>query len=93
MRVSPTAKRREDNEGLRSLLVHRLSADTYKAVARIGLRNGVVSIFCEPCDEWYRVGREFLLEWKCPGCDRTFAMEFAVMEELDVPTAENEGER
>lgn len=84
MRISPRAKRDVDNEDLRTLVIHRFT-DTAKAVARIGVRTGEVSVFCEPCDEWCRLGTDqFPARWTCPWCGRTFAMEFAVMEELSL---------
>ncbi len=83
MRISPRARRSEDNEGLRTLLVLRLS-DTQKAVARLSLREGHVSVLCEPCGIWQPAPHdEFPLEWRCNQCERLYAMEFAVLEEVN----------
>ncbi len=83
MRISPRARREEDNEGLRSLVIHRLS-DTTKAVARIGLRSGLVSLLCENCDTWTGApGDEFPMRWTCTLCERVYEMEFAVLEEVN----------
>ena len=83
MRISPRARRPEDNEGLRSLIVHRLS-DTTKAVARISLRGGNVSVLCENCTQWMPIpDDEFPTRWRCALCERVFEMEFAVLEEIN----------
>lgn len=78
--ISRPARYPEDNLGLRSLLVHRLTGTT-KAVARIGLRNDRISVFCEGCGVWTPV-EEFPLEFDC-NCGRSFTTEFVVMEEID----------
>lgn len=80
MRISPRARRPEDNEGLRDLRVHRLS-DTTKAVARVGLRNGRISIYCEACGTWTPV-EEFPVEYDC-ACGRSYRTEFVIFEEVE----------
>ncbi len=81
MRISPRALRPEDNEGLRSLLVHRL-AEGDKGVWRRSLRDeDQVSFYCEPCDRWWQ--REPLAEEiSCGKCSRVYRVEFAVLEEV-----------
>jgi hypothetical protein len=83
MRISPRARRDEDNEGLRTLMIHRLS-DTTKAVARLSLRGGHVSLLCENCTRWTQAPDDnFPTTWKCPECAREFEMEFAILEEVN----------
>lgn len=71
---------RPDEADLRALLIHRLT-DTTKAVGRISLRDGAISVFCEGCHRWVRV-EEFPLEWDCP-CGRSYATELVVLEEIN----------
>lgn len=82
MRISPRAKRDADNQGLRGLLLHRFS-DTNKAVARVGLRNHTISIYCEACDTWTRLD-DFPLdyEYDC-SCGRSYRAELVVFEEVE----------
>lgn len=88
MQISPRARRPEDNEGLRTVLVNRLG-DSRKAVARIGLRNNRFSVFCEPCERWtvnpedLPGGDDFPTEFRCPHCRRLYELEFAVLEEVE----------
>ncbi len=82
MAISPRSRQEERNQGLRTLIVHRLS-DTSKAVARVSLRGHQVSVRCEPCQQWCRTpDDEFPLQWRCPACHRLYQMEFAVLEEV-----------
>lgn len=89
MRLSPRARNPEYNDGLRSLLIHRLS-DTMKLTGRRALRREErVAWFCEPCDRW--VTREDDLtnglptKVVCPDCERHYRLELAVYEEIDPP--------
>lgn len=80
MRIAPRGKIPSD--GLRQLLVNRLS-DTYKAVFRRPLRSGAhLSCFCEECSTWTR-HVDFALEWTCPRCSTSYRIEFAVYEEVE----------
>jgi hypothetical protein len=82
-RISPRAHRPQDNEGLRRLIVNRLS-DTNKAVARLSLRRNEMSMYCEPCKEWSTdLEEEFPEEWRCPRCRRLYLLEFAILKEVD----------
>jgi hypothetical protein len=84
MRLSPRAARAEDNDDLRSLLVHRLPpADL--AVWRRALRTDKAALHCEPCRRWEQLpdGEAAPAEWQCPACDRRYGIEFAVYAELD----------
>lgn len=80
MQISPRSRRPERNEGLRQLLVHRLTG-TGKAVARMSLTGGSIGIFCEGCKCWTRV-EEFPLEFDC-ACGRSYRTEMAIFEEVE----------
>jgi hypothetical protein len=83
MRISPRARRPEDNEGLRSLLVHRITEGA-KLVWRRSLSNeSQSSLYCEPCNQWTRVGDNMPIEWQCLTCQREYRIEFAIYEELE----------
>jgi len=73
----------ENNVGLRKLHVGRLT-DTAKAVARIGIRNGAVGVYCEQCAAWTGRDEDGIYEyWNCPRCKRRFEIEFAIYEEIE----------
>ena len=81
MRISPRARDPRANEGLRSLLVHRLTEGA-KLVWRRSLRDeDQGSFFCEPCGQWTRLD-EPRVEITCHGCGRVYRAEFAVYEEM-----------
>lgn len=84
MKTSYRALADEQNQGLRTLLVHRLTS-TLKAISRLSLRTNICSVFCEACQRWVRVRSEkaFLVEWTCPSCHRLYQMEYAVYEEVE----------
>lgn len=89
MRIGPRAHNPDDNDNLRSLMVHRLS-DTMKTVARRGLRREYrVSWFCEPCELWVKreddIAAGLPMKVTCPTCDRHYRLELAVYEEIDPP--------
>lgn len=83
MRISPMRPNRPDEEGLRSLLVHRLRGAA-KAVARIPLNANIAtaglkkySVHCEPCRAWFNLP-EWGEEVTCPRCRRLYVLELAV---------------
>jgi len=80
MRIAQPSRKASRNQGLRSLLVHRL-ADTVKAVLRLPLSGGVFGVYCETCDKWHSV-KTPPWNWKCPDCGLMFTMEFAVYKEV-----------
>jgi hypothetical protein len=81
MRISPTARDAENNEGLRSLLVHRLVPGP-KAVWRRSIADeSKMALYCEPCRRWSRV-LSFNEEFSCEGCRRVYRVEFSVLEEV-----------
>jgi hypothetical protein len=88
MRLSPRAKRADANEGLRSLLVHRLRT-TNKAVWRWSLRGDSSSMFCEPCQRWAQLNDEPDPTWKCVECGRRYEVEMVVYSEVP-PDVESE---
>jgi hypothetical protein len=82
MRTSPRPQGRED-EGLRSLLTHRLR-DAAKAVVRLPLKSNIAtaalkkySVYCEPCRDWLRLP-QWGEEINCPKCGRLYVLELAV---------------
>lgn len=84
MRTSPRARHEEDNEGWRSLLVHRLR-DAAKAVVRLPNKadiatahSGCYTVHCEPCGKWFGLP-DWGEEITAPCCGRVFALEFAVL--------------
>lgn len=82
MRISPRARRQEDNRALRSLLVHRLT-DGWKAVWRRSLADERrASLYCERCEEWFP-HKAFPVEWQCPSCEQWFRVEFAAYEAVE----------
>ncbi|MFJ4700477.1 hypothetical protein ACIP5N_22140 [Streptomyces sp. NPDC088768] len=71
------------DEGLRSLLVHRLR-DAAKAIARTPLKTNILtaglkkySVHCEPCRAWFDLP-EWGEEVTCPKCGRLYVLELAV---------------
>jgi hypothetical protein len=83
MRISPRSRDAERNDGLRSLLVHRLTEGA-KAVWRRALGNEEhTSLYCEPCEKWTVVNTDPPTIWQCSHCDREYRIEFAVYEELE----------
>jgi hypothetical protein len=80
MRVSRPARRPEDNQGLRSMIVHRL-LEGPKAVLRFALRTGQASVHCEPCGVWTSVD-DVLDVWQCPRCLREYEAEFVIYSEV-----------
>lgn len=91
MRLSPRSRgRQREDDGLRSLLVHRLR-DTVKMVLRISLRQDLAKadaakyqIHCEPCDKWFDLAA-WAEEVVCPNCRRVYAVEFAVFSLIEEP--------
>ncbi|MBZ3908228.1 hypothetical protein ACRWOO_29125 [Streptomyces sp. NEAU-PBA10] len=91
MRISPMRPNSPDDEGLRSLLVHRLRGAA-KAVARIPLKANLAtaglkkySVHCEPCRSWFDLP-EWGEEVTCPKCERLYALELAVFSAVPNPT-------
>lgn len=85
MAISPKARRAEDNEGLRSLLVHRLM-DGWKAIARRAIKDeDRVMVYCEHCRHWspVRTPDAIPTQWECGSCNRLYRMEFATYEEVE----------
>lgn len=86
MQLSPRARQAQDDEGLRSLLVHRLS-DTDKLAVRRSLRttNRPFGMFCEPCGAWvaHDSASDMFEELRCPGCDRRFRIEMVIYEGVE----------
>lgn len=88
MRVSPRARNDFENDGLRSLLVHRLR-DAAKAVARISLKRDLATadtadaynVHCEPCDAWF-VLRKWGEEVVHEKCGRVYVLEMAIFSEI-----------
>ncbi len=78
MRIAPRGRR---NDNLRTLLVHRLK-DTLKAVLRLSIATGRTNVFCEPCGQWMVV-EGFPAEWTCPRCQRKYAAEMIIYEEVE----------
>lgn len=72
---------RSDEDRLRSLLVHRLS-ETRKAIGRVSLRDGSLSIFCESCQRWTRIDDEFPVDFDC-ACGSRYRMELVAYEEVE----------
>ncbi|MCX4826663.1 hypothetical protein OG883_44285 [Streptomyces sp. NBC_01142] len=92
MKISPMRPNGPDDEGLRSLLVHRLR-DAAKAVARIPLKANLAtaglkkySVHCEPCRAWFDLP-EWGEEVTCPKCGRLYALELAVFSAVPDTTA------
>lgn len=82
MRTSPKP-RVERFAGLRSLIVHRLH-NSLKGIYRIGLRAENQSMHCEPCGRWHPLDDgPPPVEWTCPSCRRTYAMEYGIYAEVD----------
>jgi hypothetical protein len=85
MRVSRRTKNGQD-DGLRSMLVHRLR-DAAKLILRVSLKEDLTnasakySLHCEPCDRWHSLDA-WAEEIVCPGCERVYAVEFAVFSEI-----------
>jgi hypothetical protein len=95
MRLSPRARDDGRNDGLRSLLVHRLR-DGLKAVVRLPNKvniatadSGHYNVHCEPCGEWF-VLREWGEEVQHAKCGRVYALEVAVFSLIEEPE-ESEG--
>lgn len=80
-KISPPARDPEDNEGLRSLWIQRLT-DGAKGIWRRSLKDDTKSsVYCEPCELWVRV-KAFPIEWQCTECERYYRVEFAAYEEM-----------
>lgn len=77
-------KGRVEIPGLRTLLVHRLTAGS-KLVLRRPLRprprDSEYALFCEPCGAWTREDAAAELT-SCPGCGRSYRLEMAVYQEI-----------
>lgn len=83
MKISRRPKGQDDPEGLRSLLVHRLT-DGVKLIWRRSLqRENRSSIYCERCNSWKNVGEAIPLEWDCLECGTSYRAEFISYEELE----------
>ncbi len=82
MRVSQ--KGRVEIPGLRTLLVHRLTAGS-KMVLRRPLRprphDSEYVLYCEPCNVWTREDSAAELV-SCPSCGRAYRLEMAVYQEV-----------
>ncbi|QDN94916.1 hypothetical protein FNV58_00890 (plasmid) [Streptomyces sp. RLB1-9] len=93
MRTSPRARADERNQGLRSLLVHRLR-DAAKAVVRLPNRTSIATahsgrytVHCETDNIWFGLP-DWGEEIECPGeCGQIFALEFAVFSAVPAPAA------
>jgi hypothetical protein len=91
MFTSRRAREEGRNDGLRSLLVHRLR-DASKAVLRIPLKRNLAkaddasdySVYCEPCDAWF-VLDDWGEEVRHKKCGRLYALEFAVFSLVEEP--------
>jgi len=57
-------------------MVHRLDQTT-KAVYRVSLTTRKPNFYCEQCRKWFP-GEEPTEEIRCPYCDTTYEIEFAV---------------
>lgn len=94
MKIGQRARRPGHNDGLRSLLVHRLS-DTFKLIIRRSLRTEQLGWFCEDCDEWVQHESPpdtMPARLQCPQCGRMYRLETAVYEEIEVkPSDATEG--
>jgi hypothetical protein len=93
MRTSPRSPREERNEGLRSLLVHRLR-DAAKAVVRLPNRTNIATadsghytVHCEPCSRWFPLP-DWGEEIKSPCCGQVYVLELAVFSALPDPADE-----
>jgi rRNA maturation endonuclease Nob1 len=91
MRTSPRSKDPRRNEGLRSLVVHRLR-NAAKIIVRLPVsRNintadsGSYNVHCEPCAYWFTLP-DWGEEIKCPRCGGLFALEFAVFSAIPKET-------
>lgn len=79
------------DEGLRSLLVHRLR-NASKAILRIPLKRNLAtaedaanySVYCEPCDEWF-VLDGWAEEVRHDKCKRLYVVEYAVFSLVEEP--------
>lgn len=90
MRISPRSPHDERNQGLRSLLIHRLAAGS-KAVLRRSHQKGHLAVYCEPCQNWYRV-REVGADWHCR-CGRRYVAELVVYAVRHEPQPAESGPR
>lgn len=81
MRISRRPKRTDLSNGLRSLLIHRLTGTT-KAVYRVQLSKEKANVYCEGCDSWMNDvgGPSDIIT--CEHCGCAYQMEFAVYEEI-----------
>ncbi|MFD8650670.1 hypothetical protein [Streptomyces mirabilis] len=91
MKLSPRSKGRDREDGLRSLLVHRLR-DAAKAVLRLPLTDNIATaedaqrykIHCEPCGKWFPLNG-WAEELQCPHCSQLYVIEFAVFSAVPAP--------
>jgi hypothetical protein len=81
MAISPRSKRAKNNEGLRSLIVHRLVPGPKAVWRRSASDENKTSAYCEPCQLWAR-SIKLSEEFTCRGCGRVYRVEFAVLEEV-----------
>jgi hypothetical protein len=84
MAISPRSPDPAKNEGLRTLLVHRLVAGD-KAIARYSMSHEGFTIYCEKCHKWVgpRIYGDAPPEWVCRYCDNRYGIEFVVLSELE----------